>query len=172
MNSCLNGYTHGPVHIMLGGSWGQDSAVVADYGYWKVFLLLAKNLWRHGYTVCPDSCSADTPATECECKVADWAKQGLSSYEILTDKTGLMSWIDLYSDQIFWDSDTSQYLIHDTSKEDTEKVWDLVLDSLGNPALNGEMYTSAAPYDPIFWYQEKGRFSCGFSFHPLLTTAC
>lgn len=156
MNSCLNGYTHGPVHIMIGGSWppgtnGEQPPIVNDFGYWKVFLLLAKNLWRHGYTECPEFCGKDTPVEFCQCKVASWAVEGQTSYDILTEKTGLMSWIDLYSEQIFWDEPTSQYVIDNYTKAETLKTWDLILASLGNPGHNGEMYTSAAPYDPLFW---------------------
>jgi hypothetical protein len=30
MNDCLNGYTHGPVHILVGGSWGEGDIFDED----------------------------------------------------------------------------------------------------------------------------------------------
>lgn len=48
---CLNGYTHGPVHIKIGGEWGisqEDQGMAQDYNFLVPFLLLVKNLWRHG----------------------------------------------------------------------------------------------------------------------------
>ena len=65
MNRCLNGYTHGPVHIMIGGEWGHEDegrhSAINQYGLWRSFLLLSKNLWRHGFVRCPSACSDDTP---------------------------------------------------------------------------------------------------------------
>ena len=31
MNRCLNGYTHGPVHIMIGGEWGHDMGAAGTH---------------------------------------------------------------------------------------------------------------------------------------------
>ena len=70
MNSCLNGYTHGPVHIMLGGQMAQTPPVLLQHNLWKIQLLLAKNLWRQGYMSCPKYCSQDTDSTGCKCTVA------------------------------------------------------------------------------------------------------
>ena len=32
-----------------------------------------------------------------------------------------------------------------------DSLWELFLEALCNPGHVGEMYTSAAPYDPLFW---------------------
>lgn len=63
-NSDLNGITHGPTHIIIGGAWDY---VENDYDYmnyaWRV--LFFKILWRNGLTRCPTSCSDES----CRCYV-------------------------------------------------------------------------------------------------------
>ena len=68
MNACLNGNTHGPVHILVGGSWGNeelfDELPPESVDNWKGSgPLYFKLLWRNGLTRCPTSCDS----TE-ECK--------------------------------------------------------------------------------------------------------
>lgn len=72
-----------------------------------------------------------------------------SAYTILTEKTGLIKWIDLYSEAIYFDNSTSRYRIRGTENEG--KHWREILLALANPGQVGEMYSSAAPYDPLFW---------------------
>lgn len=66
MFECTNGNTHGPVHIMIGGSWGDDDVFTNASTYDDVSfmqgqskLLLFKMLWRSGFTRCPTSCADD-----------------------------------------------------------------------------------------------------------------
>ena len=64
MNECLNGETHGPVHILIGGAWESTgdpivwtaalSSLQSDYK-----ILLFKMLWRSGFTRCPSSCTSE-----------------------------------------------------------------------------------------------------------------
>ena len=68
-NYYLNGVTHGPVHIMIGGAWGETSVFkkVSTIDFLlkgPMIVLLFKILWRMGYTRCPVSCSS-TEACRC-----------------------------------------------------------------------------------------------------------
>ena len=234
LNACLNGYTHGPVHIMLGGQWwggwetangDEDEADAAvptvsssssrallggagaafsssaarddrgatrdameTFGLTKVFLLVAKNLWRRGYMRCPAACSADAPQASCECSCPaeyttpttsaargnrtssgdaaddddddDAIARGDVAYDILVARTGVMHWVDFYSDRIFWNASataggdggaTGRYRVRGYGVVDEARAWSTLLGLLCNPRFAGEMYTSAAPWDPAFW---------------------
>ncbi len=63
MNQCLNGKTHGPVHILIGGAWEKTGDEVS----WtqpllsirsSIRVLLFKMLWRTGFTRCPTNCTS------------------------------------------------------------------------------------------------------------------
>ncbi len=59
MSQCMNGNTHGPIHIMIGGAW-DDSEVWTDNTSFleeDTRILLFKMLWRSGFTRCPSSCT-------------------------------------------------------------------------------------------------------------------
>ena len=62
INSCLNGYTHGPVHIMIGGQWnGQDgtTATISDFRSERIQLLIFKASARKSWD--PSSRGAPPP---------------------------------------------------------------------------------------------------------------
>ena len=62
-----------------------------------------------------------------------------------------MHWIDSSSRAIYFNESESRYHIQGyTPKMETE-AWDSILEALCDPGHAGEMYTSAAPYDPTFW---------------------
>lgn len=46
MNNCLNGATHGPVHILIGGIWHKQLHPLIDERFGYFLLLMSKNLWR------------------------------------------------------------------------------------------------------------------------------
>ena len=229
INACLNGYTHGPVHIMLGGQWwgprgaarardaarpldGDDDAATAAEGdddaataaaatdathvesaseraaarvaldafgdLDKVFLLVAKNVWRHGYMRCPAACSADTPegACACGCPSAYLDGDDDAPYRILVEKTGVMHWVALYADRVFFDAADGRYHVRvdadgapggaaaaldetgparaanaTRQRAADAAAWRSLLGLLCDTRGAGEMYTSAAPWDPAFW---------------------
>eukprot|EP01034_Spumella_vulgaris_P026148 gene26150-32683_t len=71
--NCLNGRTHGPVHIMIGGSWNEGDTLadsVVSFLKSPNKLLIFKVLWRMGITRCPEagSCSTEN-AKGCRCAV-------------------------------------------------------------------------------------------------------
>ena len=139
MHDCLNGNTHGPVHIYIGGTWGQTSDLWDDdditflQGIDK--LLYFKMLWRMGYTRCPDSCDEDkdSDAGICLCAVPD---EYVDTYgaKYLLEEAGIY---DLIKTNIGKDSDGTIAL--------------KVLRALEDPGIVGEMFSSGASYDPTFW---------------------
>lgn len=155
MNNCLNGGTHGPIHIMLGGQWDMNHSIIVDKtspfnGISGPHLLLAKHLWRYGYVNCPDVCTHDTPSSQCKCECSASAREGATAYEILAEKTEIMHWLASHAHGAIT-FDGSKYSIEGYTEEKQTKTWDLLLNALCDPGHVGEMYTSAAPYDPIFW---------------------
>ena len=138
----LNGLLHGPVHIMIGGHWGYSDVwkpfmtMLDDVGT-DEFLLFSKFLWRQGYVRVPDYCSSDTPASKCtsSCPMIDGEMFGLNATQIL-EKSGAHS--------LLWSS------VFEVKKQlgVTDHEFLMALCHMGHP---GEMFSSAAPYDPIFW---------------------
>ena len=60
MHDCLNDATHGPVHIMVGGTWGEGSqfdSPLVSFLRGPDKLIFFKNLWRMGFTRCPTTCN-------------------------------------------------------------------------------------------------------------------
>ena len=132
MNDCLNGMTHGTVHIQIGGCWGegdtlQDVSFLAGMNK----LLYFKMLWRMGYTRCPTSCDSSSPET-CLCAIPDQYYDEIGAKNMLVN-SGVY---DDISDHL--DGKDDDYLIK-------------VLKGLEDPAYVGEMYSSMASYDPTFW---------------------
>ena len=78
MADCLNGVTHGPVHILIGGTWGEGDTFTGDNARDVSFLegidklLFFKMLWRSGFTRCPVTCDVSTKTDQsCACSVPD-----------------------------------------------------------------------------------------------------
>ena len=131
---CLNGGTHGPVHIMIGGAWADDE-VMGDpsVSFLKDSdkILFFKVLWRMGLTRCPESC--DLNAFEhCRCSVPDEYLQQHGPEGILRLSNIAYSLTsDLYGG--------------------TNETYLTVLRAVEHPGVAGEMFTSAATFDPTFW---------------------
>ena len=132
INECSNGATHGPVHILIGGAWGDgnlfdDEDVIMVQRPEK--LLYFKILWRMGFTRCPDSCEL---GSVCKCSVP---KQYIDEYgaEYILKATNIYYGLSNY--------------LEDADDELLEKVLRAVEDS----GIVGDMFSSAAAIDPIFW---------------------
>ena len=138
MNDCLNGNTHGPVHILIGGAWGENTTqwddTDVDFLRGTDKVLYFKMLWRAGFTRCPDSCDADKDAVNgvCVCAVPDEYITELTATYMLS-YSGISSIMGLSDD------------------EDNEELSIKIIRALEDPGIAGEMYTSAAPFDPTFW---------------------
>jgi len=129
MNEYLNGYTHGPTHIYIGGAWVNDNSV-ENYFELKSYnkILLFKILWRMGYTRCPSTCSS---SDDCVCSVPDEYIEKYTAKGILQSATVI------------------DHLGLNTNESDSYYLGYLrVLENAGNA---GEMFTSNAAYDPVFW---------------------
>jgi len=146
LNTYLNGYLHGEVHIMLGGHWdfGPNLTTVGNGS--QSMLLSSKALWRQGFLRCPEYCSQDTPSTDCTCSCPESLREeafgeSVSSHELM-ERTGLFTWNSEFMDG--W-KEAFGIAHHDAGS------WDDVLDAICHVGHAGEMFTSAAPYDPMFW---------------------
>ena len=138
MNDCLNGVTHGPVHILMGGLWGQrpadlweDNDVSFLNGIDK--LLFFKMLWRAGFTRCPVTCSKKMDNEECACSVPDEYVDTYGAMYML-NVTGILA-------------NLGSRVTADSSDDYVLKI----LRAIEDPGIAGEMFSSAAPYDPSFW---------------------
>ena len=136
----LNGALHGPVHIMVGGHWsynpGKWSALSNELSFSDAMLLISKAFWRQGWTRCPSSCSADTPADECVCSCPESVRGNRTAAEIF-ELAGL------------WNLNPNSDLL--TLMANNGVSDDDLLDLLCEVGHPGEMFTSAAPQDPTFW---------------------
>jgi len=151
INEQLNGETHGPVHVRIGGEW---DASYENFAYVEGFsgplVLLAKILWRAGYLRVPDSC--DSEAKEpcvASCPSKYYESQGKSAYDVLYD-LNLFNYIEYNS--LEYDDKTDTYHLKDHWNTPVEQeFYESILNAMCDPGKVGEMYTSAAPADPSFW---------------------
>ena len=97
-------------------------------------LLFSKFMWRQGFMRVPEYCSADTPASECMTSCPDEILMGDNADGVL-----MRSGAHKLLPQGIWGLLATHNFTHE----------DLLfgLCATGHP---GEMFTSAAPYDPIF----------------------
>jgi hypothetical protein len=93
--------------------------------------------------------------SECACSCPAELMGDVDPYEFLTTVTGALHWIA----QVF-DPDTfvrtsnatdARWHVRGASPEDELAIWKQMVAALCDPGRVGEMYTSAAPYDPLFW---------------------
>ena len=105
-----------------------DSVISFLQGNMK--LLMFKMLWRYGWTRCPTDCAA---GEECLCKVPDEYIDTYGAYYIL-DSSGVM-----LAGERFIDDDY------------TDDEYELIIRTIEDPGVAGEMFSSSAPYDPTFW---------------------
>ena len=148
--NALNGATHGPIHILTGGQWSVEHPLFSDVrfaGLAGPALLLFKWLWRWGFVDCPSACDSGSP---CACSSPESLWHGRSAYGVLRD-TGVLHYIDRYSSAIFFNASDGNYHIADMMPEEETSTWTSILSALADPGSVGEMYSSAAPADPLFW---------------------
>ena len=162
IQSAINGFLHGPVHIMIGGLWGLDLATWgprtrdddhvdtegrnADLSAVTMFLF-AKFLWRQGVSRCPATCAADAPQDECLCHCPDEVRR-----RVAPASSGAA--VDVLA--AAGAEALTNYLPRDPNGTFLETILDgldheTVLSALCKVGFPGEMFTSAAPQDPTFW---------------------
>lgn len=145
--NALNGELHGPVHIMIGGHWDIKPIwenVANETGYPDTFLLLSKFLWRQGFVRLPSFCSDDTPHAEC----MPYCPSKITENYSAEDLVSLAGVLALNPDDANITSDSSSFnsIMEKYGLDSKDLLEELC--HIGSP---GEMFTSAAPQDPIFW---------------------
>ncbi|CAM9600123.1 unnamed protein product [Ascophyllum nodosum] len=158
-NSYLNGGTHGPVHIILGGQWNDPEELFlqsADFS--QLAVLITKFLWRKGYLRLPVTCNeevdgaGDVSTCRASCPAELYESRGMTPYDVLVD-THALYWASKGNRVIRYDSDEDRFYVmgHEDDEDFQTAFWAKMLRSLCDPGHVGEMFTSAAPYDPTFW---------------------
>ncbi|CAM9333791.1 unnamed protein product, partial [Ascophyllum nodosum] len=158
MNSYLNGGTHGPVHIVVGGEWNNpEESFIKSSGYSQMAVLITKYLWRKGYLRLPQTCNVEEDGTgdsstcRSSCPAELYESRGMTPYDVLVDVHALY-WVAV-AGLVRYDSDEDRFYVmgHEDDEDFQTVFWAKLLRSLCDPGHIGEMYTSAAPYDPLFW---------------------
>jgi len=150
LNEQLNGETHGPVHVRIGGEWDSKGALFATAEYFSGSLaLLAKILWRAGYMRVPDSCE-EGEICGASCPPEIYERQGKTAHDVLKD-FGMFEYLEELS-SLEYDEDLDQFHLKGEWNTEAEKeFFESFLQAMCDPGKVGEMYTSAAPADPSFW---------------------
>ena len=112
-------------------------------------------MWRQGFvrTPEPDACEAagaEADACRCACAV-DPDDSSFDAYEFL-EATHMLHWLGPVLDpQFYYDDATDRYRVLGKSDDEADVVWRRVVKALCDPQDVGDMFTSAAPADPLFW---------------------
>jgi len=152
INEQLNGETHGPVHVRIGGEWDSlysKTKYDINEGFSLNEVLLAKILWRAGYLRVPDSCEEGEDC-KASCPREIYEHQGKTAYDVIKD-FGLFSYM-VADENMEYDEELDQFHLKDQWNTEAEKeFFEDLLQTICDPGKVGEMYTSAAPADPSFW---------------------
>ncbi|CAM9098436.1 unnamed protein product [Heterosigma akashiwo] len=153
LNMEMNGFTHGPVHIQIGGEWNLEEEMLDfmdDYGDFRADLaLIFKVLWRTGFARCPTTCT-EGETCQCTAPLEVLEQAGLTAYEALM-QADVLKYLDTDGTNLY-QADSGRYHIRGKEGSPEEEQFFLkMLQALSNPGYVGEMYTSSAPTDPTFW---------------------
>ena len=141
ISDCMNGFTHGPVHILIGGAYN-DYVDFSDYSWVEKpgLLLYFKILWRMGFTRCPsvNYCTDNNIAeSECVCSIPDSI---LEEYGVnyIAEVTGFADYAENFGG-------------YNTSQLQDEDLMLTLLRLHEDVGSVGEFFTSNAAFEPLFW---------------------
>ena len=100
----------------------------------------------------PAYCSMDTPEADCRtfCPAALWQGRNKTGLDLLVESRQ-MHFIDQWSSKIYYDGARQTYALRGYTPEKEARTFDRLLAALCTAGHVGEMFSSAAPYDPAFW---------------------
>eukprot|EP00903_Cladosiphon_okamuranus_P019382 g17822.t1 len=160
LNRYLNGFTHGPVHVKVGGVWNNpEQELTIKLGYSDTGLVMSKSLWRKGYLRMPSTCSqeenglGDTTTCRSSCPAELYQSSGMTPYDVLMDALAI-HWIASYAGGIIvYKEEEDRFVVagHEGDEDFQQEFWKRVLHSLCDPGHVGDLYSSSSPYDPLFW---------------------
>jgi hypothetical protein len=169
MSRQLNSAAHGHIHETIGGAWNTDfkkqmdarvgvdgSTVASVMTFAHEVQALAKELWRTEYVSCPQSCSMDTPWTDCMCK-CDAEKIGNTSAYMVLHNAGVLNTVNYYDTsgtaiETYYDSSGNPLRVLDGYSEDeSSEIYGSMLDALCQPGHIGDMFQATSSNDVTFW---------------------
>ncbi|CAN0087203.1 unnamed protein product, partial [Scytosiphon promiscuus] len=162
MNNCLNGETHGPVHIKVGGEWNDpEQQLTQALGITAKVPLMSKFLWRKGYLRVPASCTVESEGTRAgdsstcrtSCPAELYESRGMTPYDVLMDVHALLWTAESAGGVLVWDEVRERFTVAGFEDDSAfqNKMWSKILSALCDPGHVGDLFTSAAPHDPLFW---------------------
>ncbi|CAN0067281.1 unnamed protein product, partial [Ectocarpus fasciculatus] len=146
MNNCLNGGTHGPVHIKVGGEWNNpEENLAVKLGYSDSIPLMTKYLWRKGYLRTPKSCSVeedgvgDSSTCRASCPAEVYENLGMTPYDVLMDTLALHWIAQGAGGTIVYQEANDRFVIagHEDDGAYSTEVWKRILHSLCDPGYVG-----------------------------------
>lgn len=159
----LNSAAHGHIHELVGGSWNHYYAEYelnamhpAVMTFAHEIQALSKNLWRHGYVACPDSCDMTTSSSHCRCQCNSTTLSSQKSYEIL-HKADVLSQVEYFDSAghliSSWYNETGgvNFQLTGYSEEESTHIYDSLLYLLCDPGHIGSMFQATSSNDVTFW---------------------
>jgi hypothetical protein len=167
----LNANLHGHIHELVGGSFnpldglrepaeGDKDWRTDAYQFAHATEAFSKLLWRFGFLVCPEGptqCSLEDQYEECRCKCTEESLKNMTVPHILAS-TGIiksLAFIDKEGNPINnWQNRTSRVpydQLPGYTYEETQAIYDRILEVLCNPGNIGDMFQATSTNDVTFW---------------------
>lgn len=163
MSRQLNSAAHGHIHETIGGAWNHYFAEMNEYVTTPAIMTfahgiqgLSKELWRAGYSVCPEQCAMDTAWVDCQCQCTPTSIKGKESYDILDD-AGVLAAVSYYDqqghtiDQFYDANGTIYYTLPGYDARESKHIYDSLLKVLCSPGHIGDMFQATSTNDITFW---------------------
>jgi hypothetical protein len=176
-HSCAESYLHGDLHAIFGGVWDcpySIKPVIEAMPHLDKLLgnigckakSLYTTLWNERIMVCPDTCSDDTPFSECSC-VCPLLRDGDltfdKKYDLITGGNNaepgndlLLKYIHhkyLDREELYVNGSSAGHVwtFTNATTDENEFLIEWFLNFSCHPGKLGAMSTAASANDPIFW---------------------